>query len=598
MFEEGQIEYCESGLNEFYCEAFSTLPAPILVFEEKTFKIIDVNKMAVVFYGYSREELLNLTMLDISIEIEDTKRSVAQAIDGMLSHIPIRYHRKKNGEIIPVEILPTVAVHQGKNVLCGVVKDISRQMFAEKSLRKSERKYSTLLSNMPGIAYRGLNDDRRTMEFISDRSGELLGYLPEMITSKKSILSYSEVIHPEDRYGVLEQINDAIERQEQYEFVYRIVTADETIQYVWEQGTGVYDNKGDLTFLEGFITNVTEQKKLEFDLQKENRRLRSSVRQSSRFGDIIGKSEKMGEVYDHLLKASITDASVIIYGESGTGKEMAARAVHDLSDRKEKPFIIVNCGAIPHDLLESEFFGYKKGAFTGASFDKVGYLDSADGGTLFLDEVGDISLSMQVKLLRAIDGGGYTPLGGRGTKYPDLRIICATNKDLKELVQKGDIREDFFYRIHVLSVKMPPLRERTGDIALLTHHFVQLYSNNTVFTIQPTLLKGFENYQWPGNVRELKNVIMRYIALKSDPVDEVYDLDLLLEASSVSPSAIDNDVSYQAKNPELKSAMDEFEKRHLLETLNKQRWHLGRTAGVLGIHQKTLARKMKRYGIV
>ena len=195
-------------------------------------------------------------------------------------------------------------------------------------------------------------------------------------------------------------------------------------------------------------------------------RLRSSQHNRDRFGNIIGKSPAIQRVYELILNAAATDANVILYGESGTGKELVAHAIHEMSSRKSGSFVPVNCGAIPETLMESEFFGHRKGAFTGAIIDKHGFLDLADGGTLFLDELGEIGQSMQVKLLRAIDGGGFTPIGGSQVKTPDLRIIAATNRDVAEQVRKGVIREDFFYRIHVIPIQLPALRERKEDIPL------------------------------------------------------------------------------------------------------------------------------------
>lgn len=407
---------------EHFQKVFSLMPKPVLIFDELSLSIIDVNDAALNLYGYTCEEMLRLTMLDISVEPEATRQAVKQTVSREIHDIPLRYHKKKDGTVFPVEVIPTAIAYSDRHVLCGVIKDISERVRMEEDLRESERKYATLLSNLPGIAYRCKNDIDKTVEFISEGCYDLTGYTPERLTGLNTI------IHIEDRDRVGQLLREAVADKRLYEIVYQIITASGDIKYVWEQGTGIYDNKGVPHFLEGFITNVTEQKKIECDLQRENLRLRTSVQRSSRFGDIIGQSPVMQDVYDTILKASMSDVNVILYGESGTGKELAARAIHELSDRKDKPFITVNCGAIPGDLIESEFFGHRKGAFTGACADKMGYLDCADGGTLFLDEIGDISQDMQVKLLRALDEGGFIPVGGRETKRPDFRIISATHK--------------------------------------------------------------------------------------------------------------------------------------------------------------------------
>ena len=253
-----------------------------------------------------------------------------------------------------------------------------------------------------------------------------------------------------------------------------------------------------------------EAKRLKF----ENLQLKSNIKDRYRFGNIIGKSQPMQEVYEIILKAAATDASAIIYGESGTGKELVARAIHDMSDRRRKSFVTVNCGAIPENLLESEFFGHQKGAFTGAHMDKLGFLSMAAGGTLFLDEVGELNLNIQVKLLRAIDGGGYTPVGAAKIRYADVRIVSATHRNLVKRVYEGLMREDFLYRIHVVPVELPPLRNRKEDIPLLIDHHLKAEGGGmNLSDIPAEIIQSMYDYNWPGNVRELKNALRRYLTV-------------------------------------------------------------------------------------
>ncbi len=442
---------------DFFRRWFSSLPKPVMIFEEKSMAVIDVNDAALKLYGYSREEMLNLTALDISIEGDATRRCFRQTVAGDLDEIPFRYHKKKDGTVFPVEVIPTAIPYQNRTIVCGLVKDISERM------------------------------------------------------------------------------------------------------------------------------------------KMEDIRFRSSILKTSRFGDIIGQSQAMLDVYATLLKASMSDVSVILYGESGTGKELAARAIHDLSDRKDKPFITVNCGAIPQDLIESEFFGHRKGAFTGAFADKMGYLDCADGGTLFLDEIGDISQNMQVKLLRALDEGGYTPIGGKDIKRPDLRIISATNKDLRQKIRQGLFREDFFYRIHILSIQMPPLRKREGDVGLLARHFLHHFTHGDSIAIPAHVLKAMETHSWPGNVRELKNVVQRFVALANKtPEGQMIPL---LELSDNTDSGVSESSPLPQKTQALNGVLEQHEMDHIRQVLEKEHWHQGNAAGVLGIHPKTLARKMRRFGL-
>jgi len=326
-------------------------------------------------------------------------------------------------------------------------------------------------------------------------------------------------------------------------------------------------------------------------LLKENIKLRSSIKERYRFGDIVGKSRPMQEVYELILKAAGSMANVIILGESGTGKELVARAIHAMSARADKAFVPVNCGAIPEALAESEFFGHRKGAFTGAHIDKTGYLDTADGGTLFLDEVGELGLNIQVKLLRALENGEYTPVGDARPKKSDLRIISATNRDFQGLVGRGLIREDFYYRISVIPIRLPPLRERKEDIPLLVEHFLRMYGKeNLVRAIPGKVTEILYNYDWPGNVRELQSVVQRYLA--------VGNFDFLSPEMRRDSKEDQIELEEAQKVRDLRKARENFEKRMILAALNQNRWHRGKAAAALNIDPKTLYTKMKKTGIL
>ncbi len=312
----------------------------------------------------------------------------------------------------------------------------------------------------------------------------------------------------------------------------------------------------------------------------------------TRFGNIIGESHAMQRVYAMIADAAATDANVILYGESGTGKELVAHAIHLLSGRKAGAFVPVNCGAIPETLMESEFFGHRKGAFTGAVIDKHGFLDLADGGTLFLDELGEIGSSMQVKLLRAIDGGGFIPIGDSKVKNPDLRIIAATNRDLAEQVRRGEIREDFFYRIHVIPIQLPPLRERKEDIPLLVAHFCEKFGGAhpaPLFT--PRMMVELKEHDWPGNVRELQNTVHRFLTLKKLDITGAPRRPYRHVPGGEPPEP-------QMGQEGLDGLMEDYERRVILQMLERCRWQREATAEKLGIHRKTLFTKMKKHGLI
>ncbi|MGD9247819.1 MAG: sigma-54-dependent Fis family transcriptional regulator [Desulfobacteraceae bacterium] len=348
------------------------------------------------------------------------------------------------------------------------------------------------------------------------------------------------------------------------------------------------------------VTDINDRKNAEqalreseIHLLQENIILRTQIKERKKFGNIVGQSTAMQQVYEHILNAGATDATAILFGEPGTGKELVAQAIHDMSERRNKRFVPVHCGAIPENLIESEFFGYKKGAFSGALTDKPGYLEYADGGTLFLDEVGEISPHLQVKLLRVLEGGGYTPVGDNQNKTTDVRIIAATNRDLQLLVKNGLMREDFFYRIHILPIHLPPLRERKGDLQLLIQHFMELYAGKrNVPPLTAKLMEKLYHYDWPGNVRELQNVIIRYCNQKS--------IDLI--GASPGPEAPPDQMSYPDATGigprNLNEMLAKYEKLLILTTLNQNQWHRQKVAAALSIDRKTLFNKMKRYGLL
>jgi DNA-binding NtrC family response regulator len=327
---------------------------------------------------------------------------------------------------------------------------------------------------------------------------------------------------------------------------------------------------------------------------EENKRLRQRLDEKFGLGTAIGRDYKMQRMFDLIESVADTRTTVLILGESGTGKTMTARAIHQLSSRREKPFIEVACGALPDNLLESELFGHVKGSFTGASQDKTGKFLQADGGTLFLDEIATASPSLQVKLLRAIQDREFEPVGGNKTHKVDVRLILATNADLKEAVEKGQFREDLYYRINVISLTQPPLRERIGDIPLLAEHYLGTFREQTgkrVNGFDLDAIRVMQAYRWPGNVRELVNVVERAVVLCRGSQITVSDL----------PETLKEDPSIRAFHrsggANLKAALALPERQMILDTLAANHWNRQDTAKMLGINRTTLYKKMKRLDI-
>jgi two-component system, NtrC family, response regulator GlrR len=323
------------------------------------------------------------------------------------------------------------------------------------------------------------------------------------------------------------------------------------------------------------------------NLSREVKRLRNIIDKNHHIQNIIGRSEAMKQVFELATLAAQSNSNVFISGESGTGKGMIARALHQLSDRKDKAFISLNCAAIPETLLESELFGFEKGAFTGAVTNKKGLFLQADGGIIFLDEISEIPLSMQGKLLKAIEEKEFYPLGAHRPVKVDIRIISASNKDIEEEVKKGSFRNDLFYRIHVIPIRMPPLRERKEDIPLLVDFFLQKNSakmNKQFKNITPQALKKIMLYSWPGNVRELENVIeCAAVMARNDVIND----DMLVVANQ------NDESSFQS----FKKSKQDFENNYLQELMKISKGNISQAAKIAGKYRADLYALLEKYNL-
>ena len=453
------------------------------------------------------------------------------------------------------------------------------------NLKRTEAEYRGIFENATEGIYRTSQDGR----FLSANPAmaRIFGYSsPEELMASITDVGHQLYVNPERRHQFLDLIR---QRRPVSDFEVEFFRKDGSTFWASLHARPIYDETDALRFIDGIISDITEQKNRMEALHEENVRLRSNIKERYRFGKIIGKSPVMQEIYELILQAAASDAGVIVYGESGTGKELVAEAIHEMSDRKEKPFVPVNVGAVPETLLESEFFGYKKGSFTGANTDKPGLLQLADKGTLFLDELGEIGPNLQAKLLRAIEGRGFTPVGGLKADTSDFRIIAATNKDLKEQVKKGIMREDFFYRIHIIPIHLPPLRERKEDIPLLIEHFMQNYPpSKNLPTITVAVMEALTSYDWPGNVRELINTMHRYLTLK-----KLDFLDTTLVYDNKTEPAVS--IEERETNEPLDATMKRLEKLYLTRVLEDNDWQQSKVSALLEVDPKTLYRKIKQY---
>jgi formate hydrogenlyase transcriptional activator len=344
-----------------------------------------------------------------------------------------------------------------------------------------------------------------------------------------------------------------------------------------------------------------EIRELKDQLSKEKLYLEDEIRTEMNFAQIVGNSASLRRVLKRVETVAPTDSTVLIYGETGTGKELVARAIHDLSPRRAKAFVKLNCAAIPTGLLESELFGHEKGAFTGAVAQRIGRFEVANGGTIFLDEIGEIPLELQTKLLRVLQEREFERLGSSRTLRTDARLIAATNRDLETMVSEQKFRSDLFFRLNVFPVHVPPLRERHEDIALLVRHFAQQFSrrmNKVIETIPSATMDALNRYQWPGNIRELQNVIERAVIISTGPE---LSLDIAdLKFPKASPSQERADTPNSKTNGALRDVLEQTERQQILQALKQCNWIVAGPKGAaarLGVKRSTLQLRMQKLGI-
>ena len=341
---------------------------------------------------------------------------------------------------------------------------------------------------------------------------------------------------------------------------------------------------------------VVVEKALKFkSLEEENLRLKKELRQKYKYNGLIGTSKPIEHIYSIIEKVADTDSTVLIIGASGTGKELIARAIHYNSSRGDKPLVVINCGAIPEELLESELFGHEKGSFTGAYRSRIGRFEMANGGTIFLDEIGEMSPALQVKLLRVLQEQKFERVGGTKTIHVDVRIIAATNKNLTVAINKGKFREDLYYRLNVIPIKVPPLKKRKSDIPLLIDLFIKKFQKGKTKRItgfSPHAMDAMLDYEWPGNVRELENVIKRLIILCDSQVVNFDDLPDRIQQKTRSIEPAEEDIFEE--DLYLDEAVKDYEKRIILEALEKSNWVKTKAARLLHINRTTLVEKIKK----
>lgn len=435
--------------------------------------------------------------------------------------------------------------------------------------------------------------DRRgplpVFEYVSPYCRELTGYTQKELIGKASILSlsYPGDIPGETSFPRMEERHGLSPKSPWFNSVFRIVTKSGRIKWVREVGRILFSPSGKQVGIMAFISDCTTNNTLDFLPFEANMKELPELSGFRGFGGLIGDSLPMLSLYQRLARCAQSDAPVLITGESGVGKELAARVIHELA-HKDAPFVAITCGGINESLMESELFGHVEGAFTGAKNSSRGFIGQADGGVLFLDEVGEIPLSMQIKLLRTLDGYGYIPVGSTKTLHSKFRLICATNRDTSRLIADGKIREDFFYRINTLPVHIPPLRAHKEDLPSLIDHFLRLFSPPGKQVLIPNHIRlSLIEHDWPGNVRELRNVIRRFIVLgelsfTSGP-----------EGCSSVPHTKEGHPSRPL--PEKHSLKHDRDRQTISDALSRSGGHVAWAAALLGLSERTLYRKLAKY---
>lgn len=553
------------------------------------------NEAACRSLAYSKEELLSLAVYDIAPDIQKDGWTEQWAmINKQKSFTLESRHRTKDGHIFPVEVSINYIEFEGKAYYCALVRDITKRLEAEATLRESEKRFKDIFSAVnDGIII--VDPEKSCIFDANQKAVEMLGY------KRSDVIGMDiERIHPEEMKQLRRTLKEVLLgapvltdelsclRGDKHRVPAEISFSKLQLQdktYVMAMIRDITERKNAEKALREALTKVEQ---LKSRLQAENIYLQEEIKLNHNFEEIISYSKALKGVLRKVELVASTDATVLILGETGTGKELLARSVHNISERRDRPLVKVNCAALPSNLIESELFGHEKGAFTGAHSQRTGRFELADGGTIFLDEVGDLPIELQSRLLRVLQEGEFEPLGSSKTRKVNVRVIAATNRDLEEAKANGDFREDLYYRLNVFPIKIPPLRERKEDIPILTKHFVEKYNTGIgkkIENIPQTVLDTLQTYHWPGNVRELENIIERSVIISQGKQLNLGDW-LPIASTPSTDTTI--------------STLEDLERKHIIDTLKSTGWRISGEKGaakILNLKPTTLESRMKKLNI-
>ena len=483
----------------------------LFVYDLEQATVVDVNREACASLGYTREEIIGKDPLLFQPESYQAEMgSIAERAAAGNTVFDTHWHRRKDGTQFPVEVHTTRVSYGGQQFLLMVARDISDRLRAEEAVRQSEKQLREVIETMPAIAWTSSSDG--AIQFVNKRWQEYTG----MSQEKAIAFEWKATLHPKDLDRYVEKRRASLANGTPFEDEIRIAGKNGEYRWFLSRAVPLRDEQGRIIRWYGTATDIHDRKQAEERLQIENVVLREEIDKAAMFEEVVGASPALRTVLSAVSRVAPTDSTVLITGQTGTGKELIARAIHRKSERSGRVFISVNCSAIPQSLIASELFGHEKGAFTGALQRHLGKFELAEGGTIFLDEIGELPMETQVALLRVLQEREIQRIGGTQPIRVNVRILAATNRDLRKAIAAGTFREDLFYRLNVFPIHVPPLRERKEDIPMLVEYFIDRFARKAgrnIRSIDKQSLELLESYSWPGNIRELQNVMERAVVL-------------------------------------------------------------------------------------
>ncbi len=602
--EQRQALYEQRQSEEKFAKAFRANPQPMALSIMETGCYLDVNDSFLAISGYRRDEVIGRTSLELGVwDNPDARSNFVRQIEENGSVVNLETVLRAKDGFRHILLTSAEAVELGgERCLLVASTDITERKLVQEALQESEARFRNMADTAPVLIW--MSDPKNLCIYVNQQWLDFTGRTMGQELGR----GWTEGIHVEDFERCMAIYRAAYERRESFKLEYRLRRDDGEYRWMFDTGTPRFSPTGKFLGYIGSCLDITTRKeteqalfetheqlirahaevsRLKEELEAENIYLREELRSDQSVGEMIGESDAIKYVLFKVKHVAVTDSTVLITGETGTGKELVARAIHTSSLRNNRAFVTVNCATLPASLIESELFGHEKGAFTGATARKLGRFELANGGTIFLDEIGELPLESQVKLLRVLQEGEFERLGGAKAIKVDVRIIAATNRNLKEEIDKGAFREDLWYRLNVFPITVPPLRQRKEDIPLLVEHFVSHYAKKvgkTITSISPRTMQNLEDYAWPGNIRELANVVERAVIYTQGEVLHVVDL---------SESA-------RKQAPTVIKSLEQIEREYIIHVLELTGWRIEGPRGVaklLGLNPSTLRTRMIKLGI-